>query len=249
MSNAALLVNVLKKALKAHGLTYRDVAMAVDLSEASVKRLFSEQHFTLERLEQICRLMDITISGLVKMADADTPHIRELTNEQEEELVSDKKLLFVAVLVLNNWAFEEILEDHTFSEPELIRCLARLTRLKLIELLPKNRIKLLIAPNFRWREHGPIQRFFTENVKNEYLQSPFNRSGELFMFQYGMLSNTSNAVIQKRFQQVVKEFNDLHQADLGLPLSDRYGRILVLGIRSWALSAFEEFRHTESEPS
>ena len=35
------LVNTLKKVLKTHGFTYRDVATGLKLSEASVKRLFA----------------------------------------------------------------------------------------------------------------------------------------------------------------------------------------------------------------
>lgn len=44
------LIDVLKRELKARGLTYLDVAKRLDLSEASVKRMFSTRDFMLSRL-------------------------------------------------------------------------------------------------------------------------------------------------------------------------------------------------------
>jgi len=50
------LIEVLKKALKSHGVTYADIAAQLNLSEASVKRMFAQKHFTLIRLESICEM-------------------------------------------------------------------------------------------------------------------------------------------------------------------------------------------------
>jgi DNA-binding Xre family transcriptional regulator len=246
VSNTNALMLALKKALKAQGMTYRDVAAALELSEASVKRLFSEKTLTLHRLEAICRMMDLTITDLVMLAELDDPRISELTEEQEQELVSDARLLLVALLAVNHWTFEEITANYRFTEPELIHYLARLDRLRLIQLLPKNRIKLSVAPNFAWRKEGPIERFFSANVQGEFFRSRFDRPGELLLFLYGMLSESSNAVIQRRLEQVAREFNVLNQEDVGLPLGQRFGCSLLLAIRPWELSVFAALRRPEN---
>ena len=44
------LVEALKRVLKAQGLTYANLAERIGMSEASVKRMFSEQSIRLERL-------------------------------------------------------------------------------------------------------------------------------------------------------------------------------------------------------
>lgn len=46
MSQSAALVKALKQCLKQNNLKYADVAEALSLSEASVKRLFSEENFS-----------------------------------------------------------------------------------------------------------------------------------------------------------------------------------------------------------
>ena len=63
----AELLKTLKKCLKAKGLNYRDVADALSLSEASIKRLFSDQSFSVSRLEEVCRFLDMTIYDLARM--------------------------------------------------------------------------------------------------------------------------------------------------------------------------------------
>ena len=62
-------VDTLKRCLKARGLTYKDVARKLKLSEASIKRLFSERSFTLQRLEQICLMMYMSFSDLAHIND------------------------------------------------------------------------------------------------------------------------------------------------------------------------------------
>ena len=56
----------LKEGVKGHVLTYLKNATQFELVEASVKRLFAEQTISLQRLEQICKLMEMEISDLCK---------------------------------------------------------------------------------------------------------------------------------------------------------------------------------------
>ena len=62
MTDTAAVLTALKRALKARGMIYQDVARGLGLSEASVKRLFSRRGFTLERPERVCALMDLSLS-------------------------------------------------------------------------------------------------------------------------------------------------------------------------------------------
>ncbi len=242
MAQTHALIATLKKSLKAHGMTYRTVADGLGLSEASVKRLFADESFSLERLEQICQLLDMEIADLVKKMEADQQRLVELSEEQESELISDTKLLLVAFLVVNGWTYEEILQQHQIADTELIRYLARLDRLKVIDLLPKNRIKLRIAPNFSWRRRGPIQRFFTAHLQEEFLKSHFTNKGESFTFLSGMLTSGSAEQLRKKLQQLAQEFHNLNQHDLGEPITQREGYSLLLACRPWRPDVFNDLR-------
>ena len=52
----------LKSELKAKGLTYKDVAEHLELTETSVKRLFSAEDMTLKRLDSICDLLGVDLA-------------------------------------------------------------------------------------------------------------------------------------------------------------------------------------------
>lgn len=233
MSTTKSLVDALKAALKSHGKTYRDIAAALELSEASVKRLFSERNFTLDRLERICQEVDLSFGELVRLAESESPAVRELTEEQETELVSDPNLLLVAVHLVMGWSYDDIFQQYEFTEPELIRCLTRLDRLRLIDLQPNNRVRVLVSNDFAWRKNGPIEQYFTRNIKGAFLRSRFSRENQTLLFTYGVLSDRSTAILQRRLQQVANEFNELHREDLRLPLHERQGSSMLLAIRPW----------------
>jgi DNA-binding Xre family transcriptional regulator len=242
MAQTLHLITTLKKALKGHGLTYADIAKKIDMSEASIKRMFSEKNFTLKRLEQLCQCMDLEISDLLALMKEEETTISQLSEEQEKEIVNDLALLLVTVCVLNRWSMNDITSHYKISETECIQYLAKLDRLKIIDLLPKNKIKLLVASNFAWIENGPIQNFFQTKVEKEFFSARFNKANERLFVINGMLAESSNAVFQKKMEKLVKEFNELNDSDAGLSLDERFGTSVVMAIRQWEYGLFEHMR-------
>jgi len=242
MAQVDALVDSLKAALKSHNLKYRDVAEALELSEASIKRLFSSRNFSLQQVQQVCLMMGMEISDLVQLMTERQSRLQELSDEQEEEIVRDPGFLIITVCVLNRWTFEDILSHYTFSEHEVVQKLARLDRLKIIELLPKNRIKLLVAPNFSWRKNGPIQQFFLNTIEKELFNAQFDKPDHKLVVLNGMLSGQSNGELQKKIERLAREFDQLNNADAGLPLDERQGYTLVLALRNWQYEQLFKYR-------
>lgn len=238
MAQAQQLVSTLKMALKTQGKTYADVAKALKLSEASVKRCFSQGSFTLERLEEVCDFAGLEISDLVELAAENKPPFTSLTPEQEEALLQDPKLLLITFLALSHWQFEDIVKSYQLTEHEAIQLLSRLDRLGMIDLLPGNRIRLLTARNFSWRKDGPMQQFFEREVLRDFLASRFNAPHESMNFAGGLLSWASLERIQQGLERLAREFNELVAADSKLPLEERYSCAAVLAARPWVFTHF-----------
>ena len=247
MSQTRELIKTLKSALKAQGKTYADVAVTLGLTEASVKRLFSQQSFTLSRLDQICHLLDMEITDLVQLMNEQQQRLQQLTVAQEKEITANVMLTLVAVCVLNRWTMDDILSYYRISETECIQHLARLDRLKVIELLPKNRIKLLVAPNFSWRENGPIQLFFQKKISQEFFNTHFSRDDECLIVLNGMFSSQSNAELQRKLKRLAREFDLLNNDDAVLDLAERNGTTLVLAMRGWQYGLFKPFIKAASD--
>ena len=241
MAQTRELIKTLKTALKAQGKTYADVAVKLRLTEASVKRLFSQQSFSLNRLDLVCHMLDMEITDLVQQMNEQQQRLQQLTIKQEREITDDVTLTLVAVCVLNRWTMDDILSFYHISETECVRHLAKLDRLEVIELLPKNRIRLLVAANFSWRENGPIQLFFQRKISQEFFNTRFSRDDECLIVLNGMFSSQSNAELQRRLKRLAREFDLLNNDDAVLDLEQRHGTTLVLAMRGWKYGLFQPF--------
>ena len=239
MPQTDALIDTLKQALKTHHLTYAEVARQLQMSEANVKRMFAARRFTLERLEQVCQLMQMELCDLFQLYDESRTRITQLTLEQEQELVGNEKLLLVAVSVRNRMKFNDILENFHISETECIRYLAKLDKLKIIDLLPNNRIKLRIDENFRWLANGPIESFFEKQIQGQFLKSRFKGELAQRLFLFGLLSDASVTTLINKMKILAKEFSELHRQDSSLPLNKRHNIGFVLAMRPWELEVFQ----------
>jgi transcriptional regulator with XRE-family HTH domain len=244
MTEAAQLIATLKAQLRAQGLTYRDVAAALRLSEISVKRLFASGRFSLDRLEQVARLLGYTLAELAQQAQARQPRLHTLAEAQERELVSDTGLLLVAVCALNHWTLADIVSAYQISEAECLRLLLRLDRLGLIDLLPGNRIRIRVARDFDWLPNGPIRRFFQDQGQSDFLTSAFDAPDEDLAFIHGMLTDEARAEIQAELRNLRKKFASLHDAGLAAARPQRRGSGLLLAFREWEPRGFMELRRT-----
>jgi transcriptional regulator with XRE-family HTH domain len=247
MSQASLLVDTLKKGLRQRGLTYAHVARALRLSESSVKRLFSQKNPSLERVDQICRLMKIELTDLLELMHAAEARIAQLTEEQEKVLVNEPKLLLVGILAISFWTAADILDTFRISRMELVRLLVRLDRMRIIDLLPDNVIKVRLARNFAWRKDGPIQRFFEERMQHQFFETSFSREGESRIVAFGALSRRSNELMQQRLQKVAEEFDSMAQEDKALGHPMRSATTMILAVRPWEPAQFTELRRRSDD--
>lgn len=245
MAQTTLIISILKKTLKSHGKTYADVASYLALSEASVKRMFAQQTLSLHRLDSICQMLEMEITELMQQVnDSTARQINELSDEQEHQLVSDRELLLITIMVINNWTLEDILGVYNFTEAQCIRHLAKLDRLNIIELLPNNNIKIKVSANFKWRSDGHIQRFFRDNIESEFFNSKFSQAQEKLIVLNGMLSQESSAIFQRKLERLAREFDEMAKEDVSLPLSKRLGYTSVLAIRDWRFTIFDDYKKT-----
>lgn len=247
MAQTKALVNTLKIHLKANGKKYIDVAEILELSEASVKRLFAEGDFSLSRLDKICQMLNMEISDLVNEMNVLCPRLQRISEKQEMELTQDLKLLLVAICVFNGWSTQNIIESYKITEAECIAKLIQLERLNIIELLQGNRVKLLISPNFQWHENGPIQRFFQETIGKEYFNKGFDDDGERLVVLNGMLSSGSYNEFHRKLERLAREFNELNNEDNHLPFEERKAFTVVLAMRQWGYGLFNSMVNNKNK--
>lgn len=155
MLQATALVDSLKRQLKSRGIIYADLALKIDMSEASVKRMFSQKNFTLQRLDEILKAAEINFRDIAGALHDEPKLISHLTYAQKKEIIGNPKLFIVAVSVLNLIDIERMLKLYQITEAEVVKYLTRLDKIGFLELLPNNRVKLLISRTFGGIPDGP----------------------------------------------------------------------------------------------
>ena len=239
MAEQSLIVAELKRALRERGLTYAAVAEKLSLSVASVKRIFSAGDLSLRRVDQICELLGMGLADLLAQA-RERPATDQLSLAQEQEIVADPKLFLIAWLVLNRAPLEDIVRSYKFSEREVMRMLFKLNQLKVIELQPGNRVRLLVSRHFSWRAGGPVQRYIHQKLLREFTSSHFAGSQEEFFFHGGEVSEAALSELKQALRNTARQCADIIERDRG-PREHRHGAAFVLALRPWKYSGFNQF--------
>lgn len=246
MSLGSRFVDALKSSVRARGLTYAQLAAKLGVSEPTVKRMFSRRAFTLARIEQILRVLDLEFYDIARMSRTRDAGPTELSLEQEEALARDERLLSVFWLVLNDWTFADILDDYAITKPQLTLMFARLARLHLLDWGAAERVRLRVARDFHWRAAGPVKKAYGKRVVQEFLKGRFENAAELMRFEARDVSESSATLIRRRLERVAAEFNELAELDASLPARKRTGFGLLVGCRPWEFSAMNALKRRKA---
>lgn len=241
MSAGQTLVNNIRAVLRQRGITYRQLAQMLELSEPTIKRDLSRGDFSLSRLDRICEVLELSLSDLIDGLPS-ASNLQELSDAQERALVQDPQLLLMTYLLVNDWTLAEIERTYALDESQLVSLLLRLDELRIVDYRPPRRIKKLTARNFAWRKQGPVHAFFMQRVVGEFLRGPFDGLGDEFRFLSGMLSMPSRTQMKAVLQRIAQEFDELARQDARLPLAQRDGFSLMLALRNWEFSEFTHLR-------
>lgn len=225
----------LKAHLKARRMTYQDLAKALELSEATVKRMFVTCDCSLERLEQVCNFLQVELSEIVRSSPRQKNLINQLSFKQEAELVSNKELLLCAVCVMNLWSFEDMVSHLNISETQCIQLLRRLEGIGFLELHPGCQYRLRVARDFSWIVGGPIMNM-VKQMADEFFDHRFDAPGELIKIVNVRVAERSAESLKRRLEQIAQEYADQVSVDAHLPLDERPPMALCIAVRQWVPS-------------
>ncbi len=236
------IVETLKKILKARGMTYADLALALRVSTPTIKRLFSQRTFTLERLEEILKVLELDFHELARMSHGRRGGPAELSVEQESALAKDARLFSVFWLLCNEWRFDEIVGEFRLGAAQITSYFARLERLRLIDWRPGNRARLRVPKHYVWRAGGPLRKAYGLKVVTEFMRARFDAPHDAFHFEAQELSAESAIVVKRRLERVAAEINELVEIDAATPAKKRVTLGVLLACRPWSISIVHALR-------
>jgi hypothetical protein len=240
MTGTHALVQALKAELRRAGITYAVLARELGLAESSVKRLFARGDLSLARIDAVLAVLKMDFAELASRVVQAQPLRQELTLEQEQAVVADRKLLLMAICVLSHWTVEQIVAAYRLSEAEATAYLHVLDRLGVVDLRPALRYRLKVDRTFRWRPDGPVMRFFRAEVAPDYFAGAFDGDGEVLLLVHGHVGAAGAAAFAERLQRLSLDFAQQHLADQRLPEPRKRPYTLVVAMRSWVFSALRD---------
>lgn len=241
MSQTKILINTLKRIMKSKGITYRFLADQLSLSEPTIKRSFNdEETLSVKRMEHICVAIGVNFAELVRLSELKPDEKKNvLTDAQEEALSLDLNVFKVFYLLLKNWSLAKIESKFKIRSNDLQKILLRLDKLKLIELHENNKIKILTGRNIRWKKNGPIYKIFETEMKERFLDRPFDASNEKFTLLAGTLSPASQAILKQKLERFERELEEFIELDFYLEKDGSPSTAIVLAMGPVRLSLFE----------
>lgn len=246
MTETQQILESLKQQLRLKGFTYKDLSAHWKLSQSSVKRIMSGDDISIQRIESACQLMGLPISDFFQQVRfQQNLDFVYLSVKQEEALAQDSRLLHFFYLLQEGWSLSRILQVFSLTQSEANRFLLKLDELKVIELLPHNRVRKTITGHLRFRKEGPIGQQMAAFVKTQFLESKFKNEDEFLTFLNLTLTASDIAKLKMQLNQLSKDVSarsDLKQAH---PNSQEYG--LMVALRPWQSPFLQSLKKRKSK--
>lgn len=165
----------LKTALRKRGLTYADLAARMDLSEPTIKRLFSDRDCKMGRLLALCDHAGVSLGDLLDHARRHAPAPLDLPPAVEAELAATPRLFHLFILLRDGVPEVEIMDCIGLSRAEMVRLQLRLEHLGLARTGADGRIRVLSDLPVRFRRHGPLHALIRD-INTQFVAKVYDRA-------------------------------------------------------------------------
>lgn len=212
------------------------MAEALGVSESSVKRLLGSKKIGLDRIEKICEATGISFSEVCKLAEwQDEDPFLTLTFEQEKTLSESPRLLHYFTLLTDGYKPQQIEKEFQISPAESKKFLFTLDKCNLIELHPKDKVKLIKNGLFRFRREGPVGKMVFQQLKEGYLYSDFKAADEFLRFGMRRLSGAALGKLKLKIEKIFLELEEEAHYEMQIESNEKeYG--VLFAFRPWHYS-------------
>lgn len=230
--NTKMIFSALKEELKQAHISYKDIALSLNLSESSVKRMFSKEKMPLNTFIKICDLHNIDIGNIINRSN-DTL-FNQLSEKQESIIAQNDKSILITSCILNGYTLKEIIQEYNLEYTEVLKMAILLDKIKIITLLEQDRIKLNISKTFTWIKDGPIESFFKTHGIADFL----NASKATYKFNFSLLNKDDVEEINKSIIDLIINFSQ--KSTKKTNSSENYG--LLIALHPWIPSIFDKYK-------
>lgn len=131
----------IKELLKKKGLTYENLAEELECSVPTIKRILGPEELSLNRLLQLCEILDVTLSDLEVMTKSLKEEAPHFTPEQEEFLAKNKNFFAYLMQIYSGETPKAIAQKHGLTDRSTDKYLIGLEKKELIHVTGALKVK------------------------------------------------------------------------------------------------------------
>lgn len=217
-TDEALLLAELKRLLKDRNIRYCDIAEQLNVSETTIKRKLTGHGLSIAMLESVCSIAGVRLIDLAELAArrSDTK-AQALSIEQELGLADAPFTAFIFLLLRYDWTPREIQQEFDLDEPSLFLHLRRLEKLRLLDLFPGNRVRLLTVRHPEWIPGGPLRRAVDDAMRRHFETMDFHDPRSVWQLETVKLSRGSIDQLRHLIASLSQRMRELANDDRSLP--------------------------------
>lgn len=156
----------------------------------------------------------MTMFDVARLAAAPTIDApAQLSLEQEKALAASPRLFSFFHLLLFGVPVSTIIREYDIGKAETARSVRQLEKLQLLEILPRDKVKMLVTKNLLWRPAGPLRQAFEQPIRERFLDPRFTGSQAFRKFATRRLSPTSQALMLRKIKRLVSDMDSLSEVD------------------------------------
>lgn len=212
------ITSALKQAFKARGVTYKDVAERIGVSEQTIKRLFREKDCSLSRLNELCDAIDISVYDLMEISRQHSEPATKLSDQQEEFLRDNPSHFSFLFFLTAEYSLETIKSRYQLSDITVFRYLRDLDKHAFLELSANNQFRLLIEGRILMKLAGPLGEVVRQR-NHAFLEHVCDHDGETgtaFSSSFRLMSADTINALQADFEVLDKKYRKAAYQDSSL---------------------------------
>ncbi len=230
----SIYLNGIKKALKAKGVTYTELASQLRMTESGIKKMLNAKDISFRRVLQICDALDILPGQLFSLSEKSLIAEVELSNAQQEALLKNRNLLAVYWrLAIEHCEISEIEKLQRLTKADLKRLLDRLVSLDLLTT-SKGRYKARHAGKFKWPDNSRIARSlnreWSELTLSRALQEHPEKNSLHRLVALKLSSETYDGFVKKISSLIDETVQESEREELTLTKSQLHTMTTLLAI-------------------
>lgn len=140
-------------------------------------------------------------------------------------------LALMRLMLYSGMTVPEIMSEYEVDEPTVVSLLTRLDRLKFIELLPGNRVRIRGSRYVEWKPGGPIRHTIEHDIRNHFVTMDFANTEQFFGYETVQLSRSSVKQLEEHMRQLVRQVRILQHVDQNVSSLEKQWHTVLIAQR------------------